>query len=229
MLHSNKPTHCLIDTRILGKVEGSLFMTHLQKLGGIAALVNVIVAIATLATVIFLIGFSAIADPNKLIDLAIRNPAPLLIQDGLKFVSAGISSVLILALANYLRRDASALLSSATGFGFLSVFCLVGNATLSLYAISQASTYDQAALSGSNPSSMIGILAVAALGLDGLWFLLVSWIAFKSQQLPSLLCYLGLGIGILSLLPPLGIIVLLLSMVWSVWIGQVLLKGEPAS
>jgi hypothetical protein len=202
-------------------------MTHLQKLGGIAALVNVIVAIATLATVIFLIGLSAIADPNKLIDLAIHKPAPLLIQDGLKFVSAGISTVLILALENYLRRDASALLSIATGFGFLSVFCLVGNATLSLYVISQASTYDQAALSGSNPSSMIGILAVAALGLDGLWFLLVSWTSLKSQQLPKFLCYLGLGIGILSLVPPLGVIVLLLSIVWSVWIGQVLLKGEP--
>jgi hypothetical protein len=204
-------------------------MTHLQKLGGIAASINVIVAIATLATVIFLIGLSAIADPNKLIDLAIHNPAPLLIQDGLKLISAGISSVLILALANYLQRDASALLSIATGFGFLSVFCLVGNATLSLYAIFQAAAYDQAALSSSHINSMIGILAMAAIGLDGLWFLLVSWTALKSQQLPSFLCYLGLGIGILSLLPPLGIIVLLLSMVWSLWMGQVLLQEEPAS
>jgi hypothetical protein len=214
---------------LIGKVEGNLFMTHLQKLGGIAALVNVIVAIATLATVIFLIGVSAIADPNKLIDLAISNPMPLLIQDGLKFVSAGISNVLILAVANYLQRDASALLSIATGFGVLSVFCLVSNATLSLYAISQAPTYDQAALSGSHLSSMIGLLAVAALGLNGLWFLLMSWTALKSHQLPSLLCYLGLAIGMLSLVPPLGIIVLLLSIVWSVWMGQVLLKGEPAS
>jgi hypothetical protein len=148
------------------------------------------------------------------------------IQDGLKLVSAVISSVLILALANYLRRDASALLSVATGFGFLSVLCLVGNATLSLYAISQASTYDQAALSGSHLHSMIGILAVAAISLDGLWFLLVSWTALKSQQLPDSLCYLGLGMGVLSLVPPLGIIVLLLSMVWSVWIAQVLLKEE---
>jgi hypothetical protein len=204
-------------------------MTHLQKLGGIAALVNVIVAIATLAIVIFLIGLSAIADPNKLIDLAIHNPTPLLIQDGLKFISAGISSILILALANYLQRDASVLLSIATGLGFLSVFCLVGNATLSLYAISQASTYDQAALPGSHLSSMIGILAVAALGFDGLWLLLVSWTALKSQQIPSALCYLGLGIGVLGLVPPLAIIVLLLSMVWSGWIGQVLLKEEPAS
>lgn len=201
-------------------------MTHLQKLGGIAAFINVIVVIATLATVIFLIGFSAIADPNKLIDLAIHNPAPLLIADGLKLVSAVISSVLILALANYLGRNASALLSVATGFGFLSVLCLVGNATLSLYGISQASTHDQESMSGNHVSSMIGILAVAAISLNGLWFLLVSWTALNSQQLPNSLCYLGLGMGVLSLVPPLGIIVLLLSMVWSVWMGQVLLKEE---
>jgi hypothetical protein len=201
-------------------------MTHLQKLGGIAAFINVIVVMATLATVIFLIGFSALVDPNQLIDLAIYNPAPLLIQDGLKFVSAGISSVLILALRNYLRRDDPALLSVATGFGFLSVLCLVGNATLSLYAISQASTYNQESLSGNHLSSMIGILAVAAISLDGLWLLLVSWTALKSQQLTNPLCYLGLGMGVLSLVPPLGIIVLILSIVWSVWMGQVLLKEE---
>lgn len=127
-------------------------MTHIQKLGGIAAFINVIVVMATLATVIFLIGFSAIADPSKLIDLAIHNPAPLLIEDGLKFVSAGISSVLILALGNYLQRDAPAWFSVATGFGFLSVLCLVGNATLSLYAISQASIYNQPSFKNSRIS-----------------------------------------------------------------------------
>ncbi|MGD1859007.1 MAG: hypothetical protein ACFB0E_03435 [Leptolyngbyaceae cyanobacterium] len=204
-------------------------MTHLQKLGGIAAFINVIVLIATLATVIFLIGFSAIADPNKLIDLAIHNPTPLLIQDGLKFVSATISSVLILALANYLRRDASALLSVATGLGFLSVLCLVSNTVLSLYAIFQVAAHDETALSGDPLNGMIGILAMAAISLDGLWLLLVSWTALKGQQLPSPLCYLGLGMGILSLVPPLGIVVLLLSLVWSVWIGRVLLRENPAS
>ena len=204
-------------------------MTHLQKLGGIAAFVNVIVAMATLATVFFLIGLSAIADPNKLIDLAIHNPAPLLIQDGLKLVSVVISIVLILALANYLWRDASVSLFVATGFGLLSVLCLLGNATLSLYAIVQTSTHNQAALFNNHLNDVIGILAIAAISLDGVWFLLLSWTALKHKQLPNLLCYLGLGIGVLSLIPPLGIIVLFLSVFWSAWMGQVLLTAEPAS
>ena len=203
-------------------------MIRLQKLGGIAAFVNVIVAMATLATVVFLIGVSAIADPSKLIDLAIHNPAPLLIQDGLKFISAGISGVLILALANYLQHEASALLSVATGFGILSVLCLVGNATLSVYAISQVSVDYQAQWSGNHLNQIIGILAVVSISLDGLWLLLMSWTALRHQQLPSFLCYLGIGMGVFSLIPPLGIIVLLLSMVWSMWMGKVLLKEASA-
>jgi hypothetical protein len=201
-------------------------MTHLQKLGGIAAFINVIVAVATLATVVFLIGFPAITDPNKLIDLAIYNPTPLLVEDGLKFVSAGISSVLILALGNYLQDEKPGWLTVTAGFGFLSVLCLLGNATLSLCAIFQVAQSDQTALLGNHLHSMIGLLALAAISLDGLWLLLISWIALKRQKLPNSLCYLGLGMGILSLVPPFGIIVLMLSPVWSAWVGQVLLKEE---
>jgi hypothetical protein len=76
------------------------------------------VAVATLVVAIALIGPSALADPSKLVDLAIHNPAPLIIQDGLKFVSAAIASVLILALASRLRRDNSTLLSLQPDLAF---------------------------------------------------------------------------------------------------------------
>jgi hypothetical protein len=180
-----------------------------------------------LAVAILLIGIPTMADPSKLVELAIDNPTPLVLQDGLKLISVATSTVLILALATYLRPNASTLLSIATGFGFCSVFCLVGNAALSLYGISQAANDHPAtslSLDGNQLNSMIGLLAVAAIILDGLWCLLVSWTALKSQRLPRALCYLGLAMGIVSLIPPLGIIVLLLSLVWSVGIGRVLLQ-----
>jgi hypothetical protein len=198
-------------------------MTQIQKLGGIAAFVNVLVSMATLITVVFLIGISAIANPNRLIDMAIHNPTPLLIADSLKLISAGASVVLILALANYLGREGSLLLSMATGFGLLSVLCLIGNAILSVYVIIQVSLYEQGQFFGDPFNRIIGILAVAAISLDGLWLLLLNWVALKHQQLPRLLCYLGMGMGVLSLVPPLGIVVLLLSVIWSMWIGKVLL------
>ncbi|MEM1256385.1 MAG: hypothetical protein AAGI69_28445 [Cyanobacteria bacterium P01_H01_bin.21] len=189
---------------------------------------TVAVAIATLAVVTMLIGFTAMSDPNKLAEVAVHNPKPLLIQDSLKFVSAVISTVVILALANYLHRDTSALLLIATGFGFFSVFCLVVNATLSLYAISQATAFEQGSGGGERLNRIIGMLAMAVLICDGVWHLLISWTALKSQGLPKCLCYLGLGMGTFSLVPPLGIIVLLLSIVWSVWVGRVLLQKKPA-
>ena len=135
--------------------------------------------------------------------------------------------VLILALGQYLKRDRPGLLAMATGFGILSVLCLIGNATLSLFATFQAATEDPEGLFGGPLYRMIGVLAMAAIILDGLWLLLVSWTGLKSQQFPNSLSYLGLGMGILSLVPPLGILVLILSLFWSLWVGQVLLKGEP--
>jgi hypothetical protein len=204
-------------------------MPHLQKLGGIAAFINVAVAIATLALATMLIGLTAMSDPSKLAELAVHNPTPLIIQDGLKFASAVISTVLILALANYLHRDTSTLLSIATSFGLFSVFFLVVNASLSMYAISHAKALEQGAgVIGEQLSRMVGILAMAVLICDGLWYLLISWTALKSQGLPKRLCYLGLGIGAFSLVPPLGIIALLLGIAWSVWIGRVLLHEKQA-
>ncbi|MDY6784478.1 MAG: hypothetical protein SW833_18330 [Cyanobacteriota bacterium] len=205
-------------------------MPQIQKLGAFAAFLNVIVAVATLIVAVAWIGFPAMADPNKLAELAISNPAPLIVQDGFKFASVVISTVLILALANRLWRGGSTFILVATGFGFASTLCLLINTILSLYAISQAATFAREGLAtGSQINSAIGILAVAALGLDGLWFLSIGWAGLKRRQLPNFLCYLSLVMGVLSLIPPLGIIVLLLGMIWSAWVGRVLWQGKPAS
>ncbi|MEM6839043.1 MAG: hypothetical protein AAF609_19595 [Cyanobacteria bacterium P01_C01_bin.120] len=201
----------------------------IQKVGGMAAFANAGVALATLAVAVFLIGPSAIADPNKLIDLATRNPTPLLIQDGLKVSSAVISALLVVAFTSYLRRENLAVIAVAAGFGFLAIFCLLGNAVLSFYGIFQMAVNGEAIAAVPQLNRMIGILAMTAIFLDGVWLLLVNGIALKSQQLPRSLCYLGLAMGVLSLVPPLGIIVLLMGLIWSVWVGRVLLATAPDS
>ncbi|MDB9528667.1 hypothetical protein PN498_21930 [Oscillatoria sp. CS-180] len=203
-------------------------MTSLQKLGGIAAFLNAIVAIATLAIVVFLIRLSAIADPTKLNELAIHNPLPLLVQDGLKLFSAALSTVLVLALASYLRRHDSANNSAtlvASSLGILSALCLAGNAAVSLYGITQATTLDDLTeFNGDQLNNWIRFLALAAIGLDGLWLFWISWLALKHRRLPVYLCYFGLVMGMFSLIPPLGLIVLILGIFWSIWIGNVLLQ-----
>lgn len=192
-------------------------MSNLQRLGSIAAFINAGAAVAALVVAFVLIGPAALSDPAKLADLAVHNPTPLIIQDLVKFVSAAAAVVLILALAARLRRDAPRLILTANVFGFLAVACLIANAVLSLYATLQGT-----AATGGQLLNLIGVLAIGALALNGIWYLLIDWTALKQQQLPKLLCYLGLVMGAVSLVPPLAIVVLLLSIVWSVWLGRVL-------
>lgn len=199
-------------------------MSNIYKIGGIAAFINAVIAIASLSVALGLIGPAALTDSTKLVELAIHNPAPLVIQDLLKFVSAIVAVVLIAVLFSWLRNDAPKRMLFAIVFGVLAVLCLVSNASLSLFATSQAAQLTS--ITGYQVNGMIGLLGMATLFLNGIWYLLVSSSALHSNRLPKPLSYLGLGMGILSLLPPLGILVLLLSVVWSVWLGQVLLKGE---
>jgi Domain of unknown function (DUF4386) len=202
-------------------------VTNIQKLGSVAAFINAIVSIATLLVAIFLIGLSALADASKFVDLAINNPTPLIIQDLLKFVSAASGCVLILALSQCLYSDTPKLILFANIFGSFSLLCLVTNGVLSIYTISQASLYAKEIYSlGGQLNAIIGLLAVTLIVFNGLWLLLVSWSALKSNRLPKFFCYLGLGMGFLSLIPQLGIFVLILSVIWSVWLGRLLWRDH---
>lgn len=199
-------------------------MYSIQKAGAIAAFLNVVVAVAILFVAIVLIGPAVFTDPAKLMNMAIHNPAPLIAQDILKYISAGISVILMLALLRLSNQKKSTALTLGAGFGFLSVFCLVINASLSIFAISKASTFLENGEMGVQLNFIINIFAVAVLLLNGIWLLLFNWVALKTKYLPKALAYLGLTMGMLSLLPSLGILILLLSIFWSVWVGLALLK-----
>jgi Domain of unknown function (DUF4386) len=198
------------------------------RFGSIAAFINAFVNIATFLVVIFLIGIPAITDVDKFIDLVTHNPFPILLEDLLKFLSAGLTCVLIWVLYQNLHSSCPTLMFLANIFGFLSVLCLVINATLSLYTILQAAFYTQNAYElGSQLNATISVLGVGAIFFNGVWYLLVSWSVLKNDKLPKLFSYLGLGIGIVSLIPLLGIFVLVISVIWSVWLGLLLLKQKP--
>lgn len=112
-----------------------------QKSGGIFAFVNAVVAAAMLVGALVLIGPAALTDPAKLIEMAINNPTPLIIQDALKIISAGLSVILILVLLRFLNQKNSTALKAGAGAGFLAVICLIANAAISLYATINAPTF----------------------------------------------------------------------------------------
>lgn len=78
-----------------------------QKSDEIFAFVNAVVAAAMLFVALVLIGPAALTDPAKLIGMAINNPTPLIIQDALKIISAGISVILIVVLLRFLNQKNS--------------------------------------------------------------------------------------------------------------------------
>jgi Domain of unknown function (DUF4386) len=195
-----------------------------QKHGGISAFANAVVAAATLIVALVLIGPAALIDPTKLIEMAINNPAPLILQDLLKIISAGISVILILVLLKFLNQKKSIALRIGASAGFLAVICLIANAAMSLYAISKAPTFLENGEAGMKLNLVITIFGLATLILNGIWLLILHWVAIKTKCLPKALAYLGLTMGTLSLLPPFGILVLLLSIVWSIWIGMILIN-----
>ncbi|HQU36268.1 MAG TPA: DUF4386 family protein [Anaerolineales bacterium] len=198
---------------------------RLRNIGGVAAFLNAIAAIASLVVAFIFIGPAVMGDPAKLAELARVNPAPLIWQDVLKFVSAALALVLIFILFLLLRERAPGLMRIATGFGCLAVLCLVANALGSLTALGQTASQASNAASISDQLSRLAlVLAFAAIFANGIWYLLVGWTVRQSDIMPRWLANLSVVLGGLSLLPPLGVIVLVLSIVWSLGLGVALWK-----
>lgn len=200
-------------------------MPPFLKISGIAAIINAVLAFTSLIVAFVLIGAPTLTDNARLVQMAIENPAPLILQDLLKLATAVTAIVLVGALFIRLRSASAGVMGWATLFGILSILFLFANAGLSLYAVSQGVDLAQAkGEPGARLNGIIGLLGMAVIALNGLWYLPVSWVALKSNRLPRWLCYLGLAMGGLSLFPPLGIIVLLMSIPWAFGLGRTLLS-----
>lgn len=202
-------------------------MSNSRKLGGIASFANAAVAVASLIVAFSFIGLDALTDNRKLTELAISNPTPLFIQDMLKLLSAIVAIILIIALFNLLKIHTPKLMVIATAIGSLAVICLVINTGLSVFLVSKVAGHAPISAESINRlNGTIALLGMAVIFLNGIWYLLISRSALMDNLFPKPLNYLGMGMGLLSLLPPLGILVLLLSIIWSLWLGQILIKDK---
>jgi hypothetical protein len=72
--------------------------------------------------------------------------------------------------------------------------------------------------------------------IGGIWILLVSWAALRAGQLPRVLNYLGVAIGvagIISAVPALAELFIFIfalgQIVWFVWLGIVMLRGSQSA
>ena len=203
-------------------------MSRLQLMGGVAGGANALVGVATLLVALLLIGPDVLADRTRFIALAMSNPTPIIIQDVLKFVAAASTSVLLLVFFQRLRTTRPLLLYIASLSGMLAVLCLLANAMLSLIAVNQAQANNPSGELGAHLNTIISLLAMAISVTNGGWYLLVHWAAWQTGSLPNGLSSLGMAIGILSLIPILGLIVLILIIIWSLWLCRFLLSDRAA-
>ncbi len=215
-------------------------MKNLQKIGGIAALYEALAYVLGIVFYIFIMDSSGAVDPVQKVALLVDNPVSMYILTLFVYVGFGVFLV-VLALALYerLKANSPAIMQIATVFGLF--WALVVIASGMIFITGMDSVIE---LYGTNPAQAATVwLAIDAVFegigggvelLGGLWILLVSWAALRGRELPRVLNYFGVGIGvvgILTIVPALEVLTDvfgLTQIVWFVWLGIVMLRSNQS-
>ncbi|HNX46313.1 MAG TPA: DUF4386 family protein [Anaerolineaceae bacterium] len=215
-------------------------MKTLQKFGGFAALYMAAAYMVVMALFLVVLNYQSITDPLQKVALLVEKPMVFFSTNVLSYVFFGVFLIgLSLALYDRLKPGAPAMMQVATVIGIIWAGSLIAggmvqnagiNPTVALYtkAPAQAAMSWQAIETVSN-----GLGNGNGEILGGLWALLVSISALRGGRMPRALNFLGIFIGVVglvSLTPGLTDILVgvfgLGQVIWYVWLGIVLLRGE---
>ncbi len=223
-------------------------MKNLQKMGGIAALIGAatnLFALVMFATLLVPNGFgSEPRDLGKIVAFLADNQAFVRVFDIIIYLVFGISLIFLsLALYDQLKAGAPALVQAVTTFGLIYAVLVI---VVGALAISSLSTVVK--LYGENPAQAATVwltLDSVETGLGGgggetvvsaLWILLLSCVALQARELPRVLNYLGLVVGVAGIL---GVLLTSLNLmavvyglgliIWFAWLGIVMLRRNTVS
>jgi hypothetical protein len=216
-------------------------MNNLQKMGGVAALIEAATFVVGLGLAVTLLApyMTGDLDPVQTAAFLVDNQSIMYLWNQIIFVVFGVFLV-ILALALYerLKAGSPAMAQTATAFGLIWAGLMFASGMV--FNIGLLGTVVD--LYGQDPvqAGTVG-LAIRSVeeGLGGgneivgsLWVLLVSWAALQGGGLPRALNYFGVLVsvaGLLTVVPSLevlGFIFGLGSIGWFVWLGIVMLRGR---
>ncbi len=216
-------------------------MDRNQKSGGIAALVaagTFLFGIALFATTLtdYTTGDPT---PEESVSFLVDNQAALYIWNLVIFIVFGIALVpVVLAVRERLTAGSPGLAQVAGIFGFIWAGLVLAAGMVSNIAIGTVADVFDADPAGAVPvwSALDSVQNGLGGGneiVGGVWVLLVSWAALKTAALPRGLNYLGLFAGfagLITVVPALedvGGVFGIGLIVWFVWVGVILLKGDP--
>ncbi len=212
-------------------------MSDLQRLGGVAALVNAAAYTVGIGLALTLLAPVLDSSPEPYLTFLADNQTLLYLWYLIIYLVAGVAMVpLVLAVHERLQARSPAPMQLATAFGLIWAVTIIGSGMIIVNNVGVL-----ADLYGQNPAQAETVLAALSAveeGLGGavelpggLWILLVSWAALRTGGFPKLLNALGLAIGVaglLTVIPALyeaGTVFGLGFTVWFIWAGVVLLRG----
>ena len=216
-------------------------VSDLQKLGGIAALIEAALYITGFALFLTVLDPSGYDGHVQKVAFLADNQVASYIANLLIYVVFGVVLVvLVLALHARFKNDSPAIMQTATAFGLIwaglviasGMIANIGNSTVvGLFSENQ----DQAV------ALWLAIVTVQeALGggneiVGGLWVLLLSWAALSAGKLPKVLNYIGVLVGlagILTVVPAFDVLMDVFGLgqiVWFAWLGIVMLRENPSA
>jgi hypothetical protein len=221
-------------------------MKNLQKMGGIAALIGAatnLYALVMFVTLLVPKGYGS-DDPVQAMAFLAGNQAFMRVFDIIIYLVFALSLIFLsLALYERLKAGSPVLAQAVTTFGLIYAVLVI---VVGILEISNLNTIVK--LYGENPAQAATVwlmLDSVATGLGGgggetlvnaLWILLLSYVALWARELPKVLNYLGLVIGVAGILTVLLTSLLLIAVVyglgliiWLAWLGIVMLRSSPVS
>jgi hypothetical protein len=214
-------------------------MNNLQKSGGIAALLHAAAYVVGLVLGLALIFPLLDAAPNQYLAFVSENQALVYLWNLISYWGSAITLVImVLALYERLKDGSPALAPIATAFGLIWAGLIIASGNLMLRNIGVVS-----GLYGTDPAQAVtawtalqsvenGITSGNEL-VGSLWVLLLSVAALRTGQLNRALNILGVVLGVagmLTIVPALFDSLVMVfgpgMIVWSVWAGIILLRGN---
>ena len=214
-------------------------MKDLQKMGGVAALIHAAAYVVGIALGVTLIFPVLDSDPGQYMAFVADNQTLMYLWNMISYLVAAVSLVVMaLALYERLKAGSPALAQTATTFGLIWAGLIIASGNLMLFDLGVV-----ADLHGKDPAQAATVwLALEAVEtgivsgnelVGSLWVLLLSLAALRTGGLTKALNYLGVAlgvVGILTLIPAFTPAFFGLGMiVWSVWVGIVMLRSNPSA
>jgi hypothetical protein len=202
-------------------------MKNLQKMGGIAALGHAAALVVGMVLSFTLMFPLLDAAPDQVLKFLADNQTLVYLWNLIVNWGTAITLVImLLALYERLKAGSPALMQTATVFGFIWAGLIIGTGNIMLHNFGVVAN-----LYGNDPAQAAAWTAL----VRSLWVLLLSLAALRTGGLTRATSYLGvfLGIaGILTLIPALAETMFMIfgpgMMVWSAWVGIVMLHCSAA-